>query len=114
MGKKDFSQVGQTAAQQVLNNFFDTGSTAPGPETEKPKEKKPRKKVELDHSRTDQRQPGGEVPPGYVLKKESKSERATILFRHSTLKALREKAAQEGKSFNELCNEILENYLKGE
>ena len=42
-----------------------------------------------------------------------KSERTSIVFRPSTLSALRAAAEEKGTSFNELCNEILENYLKG-
>ena len=53
------------------------------------------------------------IPRGYTIKRESKSERTSIVFRPSTLSALRAAAEEKGTSFNELCNEILENYLKG-
>lgn len=116
MGKKDFTQ---TAAQQNLMKFFNKEGAAPGTdaeqaqETKKPIKKKASKKDTAGAADQSQAE-GSNTPFGYVLKKESKSQRATILFRQSTLKALKEKASEEGKSFNELCTEILENYLKGE
>lgn len=117
MGKKDFTQ---TAAQQNLMKFFNKEEAAPGTdaeqaqETKKPIKKKASKKDTAGAADQSQAAEGSNTPFGYVLKKESKSQRATILFRQSTLKALKEKASEEGKSFNELCTEILENYLKGE
>ena len=117
MGKKDFTQ---TAAQQNLMKFFNKEEAAPGTDAEQPQEtkkpikKKASKKDTAGAADQSQAAEGNNTPFGYVLKKESKSQRATILFRQSTLKALKEKASEEGKSFNELCTEILENYLKGD
>lgn len=51
------------------------------------------------------------IPKGYVLARESKSERLQLLIRPTTLKKLKKEAAERGISLNELCNRLLE---KGE
>lgn len=103
MGKKDFTK---SAITENLAAMFAAGEEAQGEKKETPKKQKPAKKKQGAAE-----QEGQIIPPGYVLKKESKSERTSILFRPSTLKGLREAAEEEGKSFNELCNSIFENYL---
>ncbi len=118
MAKKDFSST----AEQNLKAMF---GIAPKGEEEQKKEKAAEptpgtdKKEPVDDLNKEpvKKNPGAAeqegqiIPPGYVLKKEGKSIRATILFRPSTLQRLRERAAEEGTSFNELCNQYLEKCL---
>lgn len=58
-------------------------------------------------------QQGFTVPEGYILTQEPKSKRLQLLVRPHTLEALKQTAAAQGLSVNELCNRILEDYTKG-
>lgn len=53
-----------------------------------------------------------EVPEGYVLKRESKTKRTSLVMRPSTFEKLEDLAAKQGKSRNDLLNDIIEDYLK--
>lgn len=53
-----------------------------------------------------------EVPEGYRLAKEFKSERMQLLVRPALKKAIREEAAAQGISMNDLVNSIFEDYLE--
>lgn len=114
MAKKDFTEIigkatTETMAKKNFNNLFGTDEQAAEPSRSEPKEP-PRAKTKKP-IREKAAEQGANIPSGYVLKKESKSIRASILFRPSTLNGLKQRAEEEGKSFNELCTEILENYL---
>lgn len=52
------------------------------------------------------------IPKGYKLVKESKSERMQLLVRPLVKKALKETAAAQGVSTNDLINTIFEEYLE--
>ena len=116
MAKKDFTDIigkatNETMAKQNFNNLFGTDEQATEPSRSEPKETPKKKTKKPIKEKAAEETKGAFVPVGYVLKKEGKSQRATILFRPSTLNGLKQRAEEEGKSFNELCNEILENYL---
>ena len=70
-------------------------------------------KVELLETDEEEEAPSFEIPKGYVLKEEPKSQRLQLLLKASTLKALKDMAAKDGESVNAICNNILEKYLKG-
>lgn len=71
--------------------------------TETPKSKpKQKKESKIDF----------EVPKGYELKKQSKSESMHLLVRPLTRETLQNKAEIEGKSLNQVVNEILEDYIE--
>ncbi len=55
-----------------------------------------------------------EVPEGYRLVKESKSKRVQLLVTPATEAALKTKAKLMDISLNELCNRIIEDYLRKE
>lgn len=52
------------------------------------------------------------IPKGYRLEKELKSERLQLLIRPTTKQALKERAAKEGISVNDLINRVLEEYTE--
>lgn len=54
-----------------------------------------------------------EAPAGYRLTRESKSRRLQLLIRQYTYDGLKQSAAEQGISLNELANRIFEAYLKG-
>lgn len=58
-------------------------------------------------------QEGLNIPKGYVLTQEPKSQRVQLLIRPTTKQGIKEIAEAEGLSMNELINKILEDYLKG-
>ena len=91
---KNFS----TAAEENLSKIFGN------PEKEKPKKKKSE-----DAPKTEQ----GTIPEGYELRPERKTKRLQLLLTNTTLEKLKKKAAAEGKSVNELANEIFTEHLKG-
>ena len=67
------------------------------------------KAVNADQKET----PGGfVVPKGYRLEKETKSVRLQLLVRPGTKEAIKDLAAQQGLSMNDLINTILEEYLE--
>lgn len=53
-----------------------------------------------------------QVPAGYTLKRESKTKRTSLVMRPSAFEKLEDLAAVQGKSRNDLLNEIIEDYLK--
>ena len=55
--------------------------------------------------------PAAAVPDGYVLKRESKTRRTSLVLRPSTFEKLEDLAADQGKSRNDLINEIIEQYI---
>lgn len=55
---------------------------------------------------------GIEVPKGWKLLRESKTERLQLLIRLTTKNDMRRVAAEQGRTLNDLVNEILENYVK--
>lgn len=118
MAKKSFTE---TAAAQNLVAMFGAGEDVKrdpltGSEAERTRKQKkaPRKKKQepIKGNPGTAAEPGA-IPKGYVLKKESKSIRASILFRPSTLEDLKDWATEKGISFNELVNELLETALEG-
>lgn len=52
------------------------------------------------------------VPKGYKLVKENKSERMQLLIRPATKEAIRQAAAAQGLSMNDLVNQILDEYAE--
>lgn len=60
----------------------------------------------------EQIQTGGAIPKGYMLVKETKSERAQFLLRPSTKNGLKALARAQKRSINDLVNDILEEYLE--
>lgn len=74
------------------------------PEEEKAAPKKTAKKEE----------PAQELipPAGYVLKRESKSERMQLLVRPTTKQALKKLADDKGISVNDLANTIFDEYIE--
>ncbi len=61
-----------------------------------------------------QKEPEGAVPDGYRLAPEPKSKRLNLLIRPSVYDALKQNAIVQNVSVNQLINEILQNYIKGE
>lgn len=53
-----------------------------------------------------------EVPEGYRLVRESKTERLHLLIRPTTKAALKDAAAAAGVSVNDLANQIFEEYAE--
>ena len=51
------------------------------------------------------------IPTGYKLVKENKSERMQLLIRPSLKEAIRKEAAAQGLSMNDLINTIFEDYI---
>lgn len=88
----------KTKIDANMANFFD--------ESEK---EKPKKKKAEDAPKTEQ----GTIPEGYELRPERKTKRLQLLLTNTTLEKLKRKAAAEGKSVNELANEIFTEHLKG-
>ena len=54
----------------------------------------------------------GEVPKGYMLVKENKSERMQLLIRPALKDAIRAEAEAQGLSMNDLVNNIFEEYIE--
>ena len=52
-----------------------------------------------------------EVPAGYVLKRESKTKRTSLVMRPSYFERLEDLAAKRGEKRNELLNQIIEEDL---
>lgn len=100
MGKK----VMTAAAENFSSLFFSE-------DKQKEKKDKPMKKKE---TKTETIRTAVSVPEGYELRPERKRARLQLLLTETTSKALKERATNEGKSVNELVNEIIETYLKGE
>lgn len=61
---------------------------------------------------TPQTQDGVTIPKGYKLVKENKSERMQLLVRPATKEAIKQEAAAQGISMNDLVNNIFEDYLE--
>ena len=57
-------------------------------------------------------QEGFSIPKGYKLVKENKTERIQLLVRPTTKAALKQKAAAQGTSLNDLINQILDKYVE--
>ena len=57
-------------------------------------------------------QEGQAIPAGFKLVKESKTARAQLLIRPTTKEALQQIAEEEGTSFNNLINDILDDYVE--
>ena len=55
----------------------------------------------------------GDIPKGYVLVKENKSERMQLLVRPTLKEAIKKEAQAQGLSMNDLINNIFEEYLEG-
>lgn len=55
---------------------------------------------------------GVTIPKGYKLVKENKSERMQLLVRPATKDAIRQAAAAQGISMNDLVNQILDEYAE--
>ena len=55
---------------------------------------------------------GAAIPKGYRIVKENKSQRLHILVRPTLKNAIKEEAAEQGLSTNDLINNIFEEYLK--
>jgi len=53
-----------------------------------------------------------EVPKGYILTEEPKSQRLQLLLKPSTFKAIKTLSGEAGESMNATCNKIIEKYLK--
>lgn len=53
-----------------------------------------------------------EVPKGYRLERELKSDRLNLLIRPSTKEELKRIAARKGISLNDLINTIFEEYIE--
>lgn len=54
-----------------------------------------------------------DIPTGYRIVRESKTERLQLLIRPSTHQAIQRIAADQGISKNELINQLLENFIQG-
>ena len=59
-----------------------------------------------------QTQEGLAIPKGYKLVKEYKSERMQLLVRPATKEAIKQAAAAQGVSMNDLVNQILDEYAE--
>ena len=57
-------------------------------------------------------QEGVNIPKGYKLVKENKSERMQLLVRPALKEAIKKEAEAQGLSMNELVNGIFEEYLE--
>ena len=105
MGKKDFTK---SAITENLAAMFAAGEEAQGEKKEKTKEQKPTKK-----------KPGAaeqpaEIPKGYVLKEEPKSQRLQLLLKASTFQDLKKLSEKTGESVNAICNRFFEKCLAEE
>lgn len=54
---------------------------------------------------------GQDIPKGYMLVKEKKSERMQLLVRPTLKEAIKKEAKAQGVSMNDLINNIFEEYL---
>ena len=54
-----------------------------------------------------------DLPKGYKLVKENKSERMQLLVRPTTKEAIKKAAEAQGISMNDLVNQILDEYAEG-
>lgn len=91
MAKKSF----KSAAELFLS------ATEIEPEAPKPETPKQEKKAA-----------GVNVPKGYKLVKENKSERMQLLIRPTIKESIRNIAAAQGLSMNDLINNIFEEYIE--
>ncbi len=74
-----------------------------------------RKTTKKEHQGTvPQKEPQEAVPVGYRITPEPKSKRLNLLIRPSVYDALKQNAIVQNVSVNQLINEILQNYIKGE
>ena len=55
---------------------------------------------------------GVNIPKGYKLVKENKSDRMQLLVRPALKEAIKKEAAAQGLSMNDLVNNIFEEYLE--
>lgn len=55
---------------------------------------------------------GVTIPKGYKLVKENKSDRMQLLVRPALKEAIKQEAAAQGLSMNDLVNSIFEEYLE--
>lgn len=58
------------------------------------------------------RKDSGTLPRGYIMGKETKSERVQLLLRPSIKDGIKELAKEEGRSVNDLINDALAEYLE--
>ena len=65
-----------------------------------------------DEPQEAQQQEDVTIPEGYKLVKEYKTERIQLLIRPTTKAALKQKAAAQGTSLNDLINQILDKYTE--
>lgn len=100
--KKSFKSFKTTA-----ENFISVADTQPLEERQEEPEKAPEKKAQEE-----QTAPAVNIPKGYRLEKELKSERLQLLIRPTTKQALKDKATKEGVSVNDLINSILDEYTE--
>lgn len=56
--------------------------------------------------------PGVDVPKGYKLVKETKSERMQLLVRPTLKDTIKKEADRQGLSMNDLVNDIFEEYIE--
>lgn len=54
-----------------------------------------------------------DIPEGYKLVREAKTERLQLLVRPSVHEKLKRIAAEQGTSKNEIINKLIEDYLQG-
>lgn len=65
-----------------------------------------------DEPQETQQQEGVTIPEGYKLVKEYKTERIQLLIRPTTKAALKQMAAAQGTSLNDLINQILDKSIE--
>lgn len=67
-----------------------------------------------EEQRTDKKEvpEGFIIPKGYRLERETKSVRLQLLVRPATKEAIKDLAAAQGLSMNDLINSILEEYIE--
>ena len=112
MGKKNFAE--SDTAKNLVAMFGAEGDQGEDTQAEKKTKTEKEKKQKPAKKKPGAAAPAADIPRGYVMKKESKSQRSSILFRPSTLEDLKAAAEKRGISFNDLCNQILENFLEEE
>lgn len=73
-----------------------------------PEQKKPKRATK----KKDEAPEGYDVPKGYRLAKELKSERLQLLVRPTTKEELKKAAQAQGISVNDLINNLLDEYVE--
>lgn len=68
--------------------------------------------AEEEPARQQAEQDGVAIPKGYRLVKENKSDRMQLLVRPALKEAIKQEAAAQGVSMNDLVNCIFEEYLE--